>query len=173
MFLLVASSILFSSPFCVTQMDCPVGPQKGGWGYLMSPTCLESQGCYLIPLSYFHSFPFLGVFFIFLVPSLVTLSLVIFLLPENAQIFLSKRLALLYGACLGVGLWYVQLAAIWHWYLPLCIYISPPPPPPPPSLFIFFFNQVLILNQTDWSTISECPSFVCFFYFIFRAYWRD
>ena len=41
--------------------------------------------------------------------------------------------------------------------------------PPPPSLFIFFFNQVLILNQTDWSTISECPSFVCcccFFFFL-------
>ena len=62
LFSLVASSILFSSPFCVTQMDCPVGPPKGGWGYLMSPTCLESQGCYLIPLSYFHSFPCLGVF---------------------------------------------------------------------------------------------------------------
>ena len=23
-----------------------------------------------------------------------------------------------------VGRWYVQLAAIWHWYLPLCIYIT-------------------------------------------------
>ena len=22
---------------------------------------------------------------------------------------------------LGDGRWYVQLAAIWHWYLPLCI----------------------------------------------------
>ena len=22
------------------------------------------------------------------------------------------------------GRWYVQLAAIWHWYLPLCIYIK-------------------------------------------------
>ena len=22
------------------------------------------------------------------------------------------------------GRWYVQLAAIWHWYLPLCIYIT-------------------------------------------------
>ena len=23
-----------------------------------------------------------------------------------------------------VGRWYAQLAAIWHWYLPLCIYIT-------------------------------------------------
>ena len=23
-----------------------------------------------------------------------------------------------------VGRWYVQLAAVWHWYLPLCIYIT-------------------------------------------------
>ena len=23
-----------------------------------------------------------------------------------------------------VGRWYVQLAAIWNWYLPLCIYIT-------------------------------------------------
>ena len=23
-----------------------------------------------------------------------------------------------------VGRWYVQLAAIWHWYLPLCIYMT-------------------------------------------------
>ena len=27
-------------------------PPKGGWGCLMSPSCLESQGCHLIPLSY-------------------------------------------------------------------------------------------------------------------------
>ena len=45
-----------------------------------------------------------------------------------------------------VGRWYVQLAAIWHWYLPLCIYIiffkfyivSVL------SFFIFFFNLVSI-----------------------------
>ena len=43
-----------------------------------------------------------------------------------------------------VGRWYVQLAAIWHWYLSWCIYItvfnfllclSIP-------FFIFFFNLV-------------------------------
>ena len=46
-----------------------------------------------------------------------------------------------------VGRWYVQLAAIWHWYLPLCInlynifkfYIVSVH-----SFIIFFFNLVLI-----------------------------
>ena len=49
------------------------------------------------------------------------------------------------------GRWYVQFAAIWHWYLPLIIYIM---------FFIIFivsvhsfftivFNQVLI-NLTGW-----------------------
>ena len=30
-------------------------PPKGGWGCLMSPPCLESQGCHLIPLCYLLS----------------------------------------------------------------------------------------------------------------------
>ena len=59
---------------------------------------------------------------------------------------------------LGDDRWYVQLAAMWHWYLPLCIYItfilfyivSVH------SFFIFFFNLVLI-NQTEWSVIPSCP----------------
>ena len=49
-----------------------------------------------------------------------------------------------------VGRWYVQLAVIWHWYLPLCIYItffefyfvSVG------SFLIFFFNLVSI-NKTE------------------------
>ena len=58
-----------------------------------------------------------------------------------------------------VGRWYVQLSAIWHWYLPLSIYITffnfvlcsciP--------FFILFFNLVLI-NQMEWTIISACPS---------------
>ena len=60
---------------------------------------------------------------------------------------------------LGDDRWYVQLSAIWHWYLPLSIYITflnfvlysfiP--------FFILFFNLVST-NQTEWSTISACPS---------------
>ena len=40
-----------------------------------------------------------------------------------------------------VGRWYVQFAAIWHWYLPLCIYI-------------IFLNFILRLS---------IPSFIFFF----------
>ena len=35
---------------------CFVWPPKGGRGCLMSSPCLESQGCHLIPLSFFLSF---------------------------------------------------------------------------------------------------------------------
>ena len=34
-----------------------------------------------------------------------------------------------------VGRWYVQLAAIWHWYLPSCSYIT---------FFIFLFLSFLV-----------------------------
>ena len=66
-----------------------------------------------------------------------------------------------------VGGWYAQIAAIWHWYLPLCIYVM---------LFLFFivafhpfflsffFNLVLISEmETEWSTIPACPSLMCSF----------
>ena len=33
----------------------PSEAPKGGWGCLMSPPCLESQGCHLIPLYYLFS----------------------------------------------------------------------------------------------------------------------
>ena len=61
-----------------------------------------------------------------------------------------------------VGRWYVQLAAVWHWYLPLWIYVtflnfmlclSIP-------LFLMIFNLVSI-NKTEWSTIPACPSLMC------------
>ena len=65
-----------------------------------------------------------------------------------------------------VGRWYVQPAAIWHWYLPLCIYIT--------FLkvyivsvhsflsFFFFFNMISI-NLTAWSTIPACSILMCSF----------
>ena len=57
------------------------------------------------------------------------------------------------------GRWYVQLSAIWHWYLPLCIYrtlfflnyIHP-------FLFLILFFNLVSINWTEWSTISACPS---------------
>ena len=47
---------------------------------------------------------------------------------------------------LGVGRWYVQLDAIWHRYLPLCIYITLFGfySVSDHSFFIFFFNLVWI-----------------------------
>ena len=68
------------------------------------------------------------------------------------------------------GRCYVQLAAICHWDLPLCIYIT---------LFFFklclaifyflFFGcpfvsfNVVSINETEWSTISACPSLMFVF----------
>ena len=50
------------------------------------------------------------------------------LFPENSSVFPVKRLAFWCGSCLAAkGLyfdWYfVQHAAMWHWYLPLCVYV--------------------------------------------------
>ena len=102
--------------------------------------------------------------------------LVIFLLMvQSPDFFFQKTLKYfslkvrLFGSLLSsqemiVGRWYVLLAAIQHWYLPLCIYIilfnfilrlSIP-------FLNFFFNLVLI-NQTEWSTIPACPSLMCSF----------
>ena len=87
----------------VAQQHCSVViPPKGGRGCLMSPPCLESQGCHLIPLCYLLScssaqscylpvlsfsgcWPFLLNFF-----------------PENSSILFVKRQAFLYGSCLAV-----------------------------------------------------------------------
>ena len=62
------------------------------------------------------------------------------------------------------GWWYVQLAAIWHWYLPLCIYItffnfilclSIP--------FLYFSLTLVTINYTELSAIPACPSLMCSF----------
>ena len=46
-----------------------------------------------------------------------------------------------------VGRWYVQLAAIWHWYLPLCIYI----------IFILFY-----IASVNLFCVFSC----CFLFFL-------
>ena len=58
--------------------------------------------------------------------------------------------------------WYVQHAAIWHWYLLLRNYIF--------LLLLFlsisfytFFFKFCIDKSTEWSTIPACPSLMCFF----------
>ena len=59
--------------------------------------------------------------------------------------------------------WYMQHAAIWHWYLLFCIYII---------FFIFYYFYPFLFplkkksdidKLTEWSTIPACPSLMCFF----------
>ena len=48
--------------------------------------------------------------------------------PENSRIFFRWELGFFWMALVeqlgGDGRWYVQLSAMWHWYLPLCIFIK-------------------------------------------------
>ena len=112
---------------------------KGGWGCLMSPSCLESQGCHLISHSYLlsSSFFFSFFFFFFFPPSLALLLflplIVIFLLMVSWLFFLSrfycfKGQAFLYGSCWAARRWQLVGGVCsllpWHWYLPLCINIK-------------------------------------------------
>ena len=69
--------------------------------------CLESQSCHLIPLSFSCHFSANGPFF--------------FNLFSRKLQHISLRGRLLYMALveqLADGRWYMQLAAIWRWYLP-------------------------------------------------------
>ena len=57
-------------------------PPKGGWGFMMCPPCLESQGVSLIPLFYISCF---------VLPSPVALSVYPFLLlAHSPDFFFSK-----------------------------------------------------------------------------------
>ena len=132
----------------------------------MSSSCLESQGCHLIPLSYLSSCFFCLVLH-FLSCQFSANGPFSRLFFQKTQIFFGKGQL---GFCVWlllsswemiVGRWYVQLAATWHLYLPLqnifLFYIVSVY-----SFFIFFFNLVSI-NQTEWLTISACPSLMCSF----------
>ena len=89
-----------------------LGGRREGRGCPMSPTCLESQGCHLIP------YTLLSLVFL---PSPVTLLFFLFfslpqahcpeLFPENSSIFFVKRKAFLYGSCLAAKIWSVVCAA--------------------------------------------------------------
>ena len=57
-----------------------------------------------------------------------------------------------------VGIRFVQLAAIWHWYLPLWFV----------CFFVLFFAFLLFPHQPgidnlEWSTIQACANFKCLF----------
>ena len=117
----------------------PTPTPTGGRGCLMSLSCLESQGCPLIPLSYL--LPCFLFFCLDLFPPppppppppfffSCSFCLVIFLRMVHSPdfFFLSRKLKYfplrvrlffvwlsLSGQEIGVGGWYVQLAAIWRW----------------------------------------------------------
>ena len=102
-------------------------PPKGGRGCLMSPSCLESQGCHLIPLSCLLSCFLCLVLLLFLSCHFSANGPFSFFPPKTLKYF-SLRVRLFCMALVEQlgddGRWYVQLAAVWHWYLPLCIYIT-------------------------------------------------
>ena len=67
-------------------------------------------------------------------------SLAFFFLPRKFSNIFRKELGvfvwlLLAGWKMIADGWYVQLAALWHWYLPLCIYITS-------SFFLLLFSSV-------------------------------
>ena len=77
---------------------------KGGWGCLMSPSCLESQGCHLIPLSYLLSCFFCLVLLLFLSCHFSAngpFSWLFF--PLKTQIVMGY--AFLYGSCWAARRW--------------------------------------------------------------------
>ena len=61
-----------------------------------------------------------------------------------------------------VGRWYVRLAAVWHCYLPLCIYIYKKKILYCVSISILYFSKPDI-DKLEWSTIPACPSLMCSF----------
>ena len=99
-------------------------------GCLMSTSCVESQGCHLLPLPSLLS----GAS----VSSSCSFCLVIGLLMVHPPDLFFTRKCFQYFSlrnilffCLpffeqlgGDSRWCVQLAAIRHWYLPLCIYVE-------------------------------------------------
>ena len=122
----------------------PVQSLKVGQGCLILSPCLESwlsfdspflSPFFFCPVLFFVSCdfsangPFSCLFFLFVSCDFSAngpFSWLFSFFLQNSQIFL-LRLRPFYMALvkqLRDGRWYVQLAAIWHWYLPLCIYVK-------------------------------------------------
>ena len=90
-------------------------------------SCLESQGCHLIPLSYLLPCFFCLVLLLFLSCHFSDNGLFSWLFSRKLKYCL-LRVRLFCMALVEQlgddGRWYVQLAAILHWCLPLCIYVT-------------------------------------------------
>ena len=111
----------------------PPPPPKGDWGCLMSLSCVESQGCHWVPLSYLlscfsasSSLSFCLALFQLMVQSpdvfqdiLQYLSLTLSIKKQTFFVWL-----LLSRFEMTAGWRHMQLAGgMWHWHLPLCIHV--------------------------------------------------
>ena len=100
---------------------------KGGGGCLVSLSCLESQGCHFISLSYLLFFSLYLILSLFL-SCLVSAYGPFFWLFFFSFLFLQKIVQYILLRCrlfvcplfssekMIVGRWFMQLAAIWNWY---------------------------------------------------------
>ena len=139
----------------ILRLTARAASPKGGWGCLHDVSLLSWISGLLFDT------PFLSPLLLFFLPIVLLLFLScyfsadgpfswLFSLQKTLKYF-SLRVRLFCMALVEQlgddGRWYVQLAAVWHWYLPLCIYIKKKPTLycVCPFLFlIFFFNLVLI-----------------------------
>ena len=97
---------------------------KGGRGCLMSPSCLESQGCHLIPLSYLLSCYFCLILLLFLSCHFSANGPVSWLFPQKTLKYFSLRIRLFCMALveqLGDDSWSVVCAACCHMALVFAI----------------------------------------------------
>ena len=132
----------------------------------MSPPCLESQGCHLIPLCYLLScssaqscYPFCLIF------SACRPFLLNFFQKILQYFLLKDRLFCMTPVQqLGEVSWSVVCAACCHMALVFAVmhlyfffncFC--------PFLFYTFFFKSGIDKSTEWSTIPACPSLMCFF----------
>ena len=142
-------------------------PPKGGCGCLMSPPCLESQGCHLIPLCYLLScvsasscYSVCLIFFCLPVHSSE-------LFPQNSSVFFVKRSAFFCGSCWAArrsklvggmcsmlpydtGIFYYAFIHYLNFFIA--------------SVHSFFYTSFKsgIDKWTEWSTIPACPSLMWF-----------
>ena len=137
---------------------------KGGQGCLITPPCLESQGCHLIPLycllsrfSASSSYSFRCISFLPTGPCCRTFLRKFFNI-FHYDIGLAARRSKLVS-----GMWH---AAIWHWYLLLCIYIIFPNFLLLLSIpFLSFFKNLVLINRRNGPWYQRVLTLCAFFFF--------
>ena len=85
------TSAALQQGICALPLSLSLSTPKGGRGCLMSPPCLESQGCHLIPLCYLLSCSSAESWYPFCLIVFCQLALSSKLFLENSSIFFVKR----------------------------------------------------------------------------------